>query len=119
MEAICAHCGKKFVKNNGSSRYCPGRVCYLEAKRARQKTVDDLLKSFRKGIYHNMKLFKGCLLSKGSISTSLAALLYKGFDQNAYYGTMVDNENRIWHCVGQYMFSITSGSPQQILICKK
>ncbi|HLP36955.1 hypothetical protein [Lacibacter sp.] len=107
MNQKCAFCGNLFKKRNGTSRYCPGNSCYKEAKKQRQKVVDDLLKSFRKGIYQNLKLFVSLLPKPGSVSRPLSEMLIKGFDENAFYGVVIDKQKRTWQYVGNYLFNIS------------
>ncbi len=118
MKTICAHCGQEFKKPNGSSRYCPGGECYNEAKKSRQKIVDDLIKSFRRGIYQNLKIFKELLPSAGSVSASLTDLLRDGLAPDAYYGCKIDQNKNMWYCVGPYLFNITNESPKRVIIYK-
>lgn len=107
MKTICPICGAEFEKVNGTSTYCPNKNCRKVAKRARQKIVDDLIKSFRKGIYDNFKLFSEQLANKSDTSIELNKAILKGFDENAYYKTAKDFEKDLtWHFCGNYIFSI-------------
>lgn len=106
MKATCKHCGKEFEKVNGTSSYCPGKSCYKEGKKLRQKQIDDLLKKFRKGVYKNFKIFSELLPEPGGTEILLEALLYKGFDEHAFYGSFTDKSKINWFSVGDYLFSI-------------
>lgn len=120
MNANCVYCGKEFEKRNGSSRYCPGKICYTAAKRSRQKDVDDLLKSFRRGIYQNYKIFTSLLPSPGMVKKPLTDMRKLGFDDHAFYRAVTDDKKIIWHYVGNYLFSILhEHGIYQIIIYKK
>lgn len=115
MKQICTHCGNSFEKRNGTSRYCPDKPCYKEAKRQRQKQVDDLLKSFRKGIYQNLKLCKKLLPKSGSVSRPLNEVVRNGFDENAFYGSAIDTQKKTWRYVGSYLFNISIENKLEVI----
>jgi hypothetical protein len=120
MKINCAFCGKEFKKRNGSSRYCPGKTCYNAAKNDRQKEVDDLLKSFRRGFYQNYKIFKSILPSPGTIRKPLNDIIQLGFDDHAFYKAFTDKNKLVWRYVGNYLFSILQEQgTYQIIIYKK
>ena len=120
MDQKCAFCGSLFKKRNGTSRYCPGKSCYKEAKKQRQKVVDDLLKSFRKGIYQNLKVFASVLPKPGTVSRPLSEMLMKGFDEHAFYRVGLDERNQTWRFVGNYLFRISmENNLKQVIIYKQ
>lgn len=107
MQATCLHCGETFTKKNGTNTYCPDKKCQKLAKRIRQKKVDDLIKEVRKGIYANFKLFSELLPNKTRRKFPLEPLLYKGFDEHAYYGSKITtNDGVVWYIVADYYFRI-------------
>lgn len=107
MQATCPYCGEKFEKVNGTNIYCPHKNCQKEAAVIRQKKVDDLIKSFRKGIYANFKLFTEMLPNKGRKKLLLEPLLYRGFDEHGFYGSKrTKDDEATWHMVSNYYFRI-------------
>ena len=120
MDQKCTFCGSLFKKRNGTSRYCPDKSCYQEAKKQRQKKVDDLLKSFRKGVYQNLKLFASLLPESGTVSRPLSEMLIKGFDENAFYRVAIDTKKQTWRYVGNYLFRISiENNLKQVIIYKQ
>lgn len=120
MTTKCTICGSEFEKKKWNSTYCPGKDCYAVAKRMRQKHLDDLIKSFRKGIKKNFELFEKLLPSKGEASIPLLDAQIKGFDQYAFYKTVKDIKfNLLWYACGPYYFSIINDKGQEQLVIYK
>lgn len=119
MKTHCEYCGKEFVKVTGSSRYCPGKICYNEAKKNRQKNVDDLIKSFRRGVYRNFKIFHQLLPNIGNIQKPLKDVQSLGFDEHAYYQSLIDQNKIVWYFSGPYLFSIDNRTETSQLIIYK
>lgn len=120
MKTTCPICGSEFEKKKWNSTYCPDKDCYEIAKRMRQKKLDDLLKSFRKGIKSNFDLFEELLPSNIETSIPLLEAQRRGFDQYAYYKTAKDVKfNLLWYACGPYYFSIFEDKGTEQLVIYK
>jgi len=111
-------CGKELPVHLTSAYHC-NKECYKQAKKIRQKKVDDLIKAFRKGIYSNYKLFEELLPYSGRCIIDVTEARVKGFDEHAYYGTLKDPSNNIWYTVGNYHFYIKDNTPSKLLTIYK
>ena len=75
-------------------------------KQQRQKVLDDLIKDFRKGIHKNFKLFRELLPLSGNFEIDLDKAFKKGFDEHAYYGTVINESEEQWNQVRPYYFHL-------------
>jgi hypothetical protein len=107
-------CKNDFMAVNGTQNYC-SLFCYKGMKQQRQKVLDDLIKDFRKGIHKNYKLFRELLPQNGDFEIELEQAYKKGFDENAYYGTVINNAGENWHKVPPYYFHLNHYENSQTL----
>lgn len=104
-ERICPFCQKKFAKGHGNQVYC-GDYCRRHQKKATQNRLYGILKDFRSGFLKNYKLFEKILSKKGAIDATLYEMRLAGFNDNCFFGTMKDEEQKQWYKVANYRFNI-------------
>jgi hypothetical protein len=115
---ICPYDHKTFEPDHGNRVYC-NDDCYDRYKKKKQKENNLLIKKFRKGFIGNYRVFQELLPEPGSTNTPIFNLLKSGFDQDAYYGTVIDKKGILWHKVNEYLFNISKVEEQPILFIFK
>ncbi len=115
---ICPNCGETFEPNHGNRIYCDDK-CYDGFKKKKQRENNTLMKQFRAGFLANYKLFLELQPESGTSRMRLLQLLKKGFDQDAFYGTVLDKEKNEWHKINDYAFKISKEKEQPVLYLYK
>ena len=110
----CQGCGEPFKPAHGNIKY-HSSDCQYEHKKEKQKENNAILKALKKGFLANYKLFTKLLPESGTINIALFKLLKTGFDQDAFYGTKLDNNENQWHEVNEYIFQVTKVNDQPTL----
>ncbi len=110
----CHYCKQPFEPNHGNRIYCSDE-CYLAFKLGKQTENNNIMKQCSNGFLKNYRCFQELLPNSGRYSLPLLQLLKKGFDQDAFYGTVIDKTGTPWHRVNEYMFSINKKDGQLIL----
>lgn len=114
----CPHCNK-INRAWGTRKYCKNNICQRAEKRKRETFVNSLVKTIRKGLYANYKLFREHLPTSGRVEINYDQALKKGFDEHAYYGTNITKENERWYKVEEYYFAIMHKLNERLLIIYK
>jgi hypothetical protein len=119
IKQLCRNCGEEFEPAHGNQAFCSDE-CYREKKKEKQRENNSLVKQFSKEFLGNHQLFCQLLPESGEIKIPLWQLLKSGFDQDAFYQTMVDNKTgKSWHKVIEYLFRIASINNQPYLFLHK
>lgn len=105
MEKICPNCASSLQPSHGNQVYC-SPDCYQEYKAAIQQANNLIVKELRDGFLSNCRLFRELLPVAGRVRIGIHKLLKKGFDQDAFYGTVISKDGIHWHKVNHYMFSV-------------
>ena len=110
------NCGKEFYSKYRRD-YCPSpeNACYKSEKKARQSLIDGLVKKIKTGLYSNYKYFHEILPVTGEATVDYDKALKNGFDENAYYGTYINQHEDRWHKVGDYFFTISHKDEMRLL----
>ena len=117
-EKICRGCLETFTVKHGNQGFCSER-CNATYKVKKQKENNAICREINKGFLKNYKLFSELLPALGQIRIPVAQILKIGFDQNAFYGTAVDEKKATWYKVNEYMFNLSLIDNQAILYIRK
>jgi len=110
---ICPFCQRKFEKGHGNQVYC-GDYCRRYQKKATQNKLYGIIKDFRSGFLKNYKLFENLLPKKGTKEATLYEMRISGFNENCFYGTVKDVNQKQWFQVANYRFHVYTGNEKKI-----
>lgn len=109
----CPNCKEQYNPNHGNRIYC-SKDCYEKFKRSKQAENNNLMKKCRLGFLKNYRTFLELLPEAGTTSMPILKLLKNGFDQDAFYGTVIDKKGLHWYKVNEYLFNISQINNQSI-----